>query len=353
MFTIYHIIFYLVFLSCCILKNNRDQQNWFWFCVWLIIILTGIRDITNYSDLANYQSYYKTGEIEDFMMAYDINFGFDYLNKFFYGLGFSFQSFLFLVGAFIIGAYGWFINKYSTNRLLSFAIFILINYVMSLAALRQFMACAVILFAIDAAIKRRIVPYLIYVFIAFSFHTSAIVVLPVYFIFGVNINKRTKWILLGATVLITVGLNIIAANLSAINGYYANYLNEENENSVYRTLMKLFICLLYFYALRDRIFEKDMRFMLLICLIINVVLYMGGSQISGLYRLRNYFEISEIIGIPLILRYSNAAVGVKRLILRGGVIAYLVLLFISFTGILSSDGIVINSGVYKTIFGSI
>lgn len=103
--------------------------------------------------------------------------------------GFDFHAYLLFTGAFIYYSLCRFIYRYSTSAWLSIVIFISFGYYFgSLHILRQYLALAIIMFAYDYMLKRKLLQFTALVLLAFSFHTSAIIFLPTYFICNKNIR---------------------------------------------------------------------------------------------------------------------------------------------------------------------
>lgn len=353
MLTVYHIIVYTILIFLIVISNANKQKTIFWVLICIIVLISGIRDVNNYSDLPEYLTYYQTGEVET-VSGDNINIGFELLNKLLYSMGVPFQFFLFCIGITVFFLYGHIIDKYSPNRLLSLLLFILTAYIMFLAALRQSLACAIGMLAFEAIIKRKMLMFLVCVFIASLFHTTALVILPVYYIYGVKINKKNICVLFGCFLTVIVLFNIVGGYLVSFSEYYAQYLQYDNEGSITRSLMKIYICGLFIYVLRKKIFDKDSsNYLLLLCMFINVMLYLGGSQIYGMARLRMFFEISEIIGIPVIWLYAKEMKRKKKIIVNYALALYVILLFISYNNLLSSDQIITDTIHYKTIFGTL
>lgn len=105
-----------------------------------------------------------------------------------------------------IGAINLF-KRFSVNPALSMVVFFSIGtYVMYMAAMKQSLAIAILMFALPYAIDRKYVRYILLVLLAMMFHTHAFVFLAVPLFFNKPWGKTT-WIVLGAVFVAMVTYN--------------------------------------------------------------------------------------------------------------------------------------------------
>lgn len=103
--------------------------------------------------------------------------------------GFDYHAYLLFTAAIIYYSLCRFIYRYSTCAWLSIVVFMAFGfYFGTLHILRQYLALAIIMFAYDYMLKRKLLHFTALVLLAFSFHTSAIVFFPTYFICNKNIK---------------------------------------------------------------------------------------------------------------------------------------------------------------------
>ena len=115
----------------------------------------------------------------------------------------------------------WFIYKYAENVYFSVFLFITFGtYQFLLQGMRQSMAMAICLIALDFARKRKIIPFVIAVGLAVLLHKSAIVFIPVYFIFSKwKHSKRTMFLVVLLSVL---AIFLFSNFLDIANSYFDN-----------------------------------------------------------------------------------------------------------------------------------
>ncbi len=103
-------------------------------------------------------------------------------------------QFLFVLSGMLFSiAVGRFIYKNSDNVVLSFVMFICLGlYTFMVQGLRQSIAISICLFAIEYCKRRKLIRFLILVFLASLFHRTAVVFFLVYFLYGAKFDIKTK-----------------------------------------------------------------------------------------------------------------------------------------------------------------
>lgn len=318
------LIFILFFLS----KEN-NKKILFRVGVIILVFYCGLRYPFAFSDLEGYEEYFKYEQF--YLTDLDtVNLGYKYLNRVVYWVSTSFQVLCFVIGAIIIGCHVFFIRKYSTNIVLSLFLFVLIPYFFSFCALRQYLAIGFSLFAFHYCIKRNIYYYSLFSIIAFLFHTSSLVFMPVYFIYSIPISKKSKICFFLGAIICMFCFHFLANIFVGSLAYYSDYLQTGEDSSVVRTLMKIYIALVFLMIMKGKAFEKNINFLLLICFVFQIVIYIGGSGIGLIHRLRAFFEICEIVGIPIMFsEIRKIKTSILRYAYQFMMIAYIVLLSIS------------------------
>lgn len=147
-------------------------------------------------DLGNYRTYYeyyKTLPFSEIISSFNIlgkanmiygqESGYVLLNWIIGKLGFSFHSYLVIHALLCMISTGVFIYRYSENPALSFALFISLGeFEFFFGILRQALGTAIFLWAVPALERREFKKYFIIIFVAFLFHSSLMIALPLYFL---------------------------------------------------------------------------------------------------------------------------------------------------------------------------
>lgn len=181
-------------------------------------------------------------------------------------------------------------------------------FLMNLSALRQCMAMVFFIAAVHYAVKRKLLPYLLLTVIAFLWHKSAIILLPVWFLADTKrIRKRiVAGILLAMfAMLFFVDLNEIV--LWAVQIFDdANYIAHAAGsigNSLRATLLTL-ISFVYVLGNLPRLEGKALVYgkLYLVGLAFGVLAY----HTAMLTRIQMYFDIFSVAAIPAIIQNTRS-----------------------------------------------
>ncbi len=194
------------------------------------------------------------------------------------------------VGLFVFGSFGFFGN--------------------SLSFIRQSIAIAIFLFAIQFLKDKKFVPYLIIILLAASFHKAMLIMIPVCFIAHIKVNWKSLTTYAGLTALI-MGLSWPLFNLVTkfIFQYYATqeglyYMNGRD----WQTAAIPVITMVTILILKDFILKRNPKNIVLINLsIYSGLLYIMTCQHFLFQRFGMMFFTSAFLLIPEML----ASVGVN------------------------------------------
>jgi hypothetical protein len=210
---------------------------------------------------------------------------------------------------------------------------------MAMLAVRQYIAMAICVLSIKYIYQREQFKFLLLIFAAFMFHSTAAVALPIYYIYGISYTRRNR-ILLAVGAILSAFLFQAAVKifLNKVATDYAFYVSDYEDNadgtaSWERPLSKLFILGVYLYTLRGRVFNQGINLLVLINMILSFVICAGGVGLFGIFRLKEYFLLGDVIGIPLIIYYSRHKPVLTKIICILSVAVYIALLLYSFVGV--------------------
>lgn len=325
--------------------SSRKDKTLFMLGTIVLLVFSVLKDPFIYPDILNYSYIFDYG-MEGTLSEESINIGYLLINRLFRVFSHNFVVF----SAFItcVTSFSWFffIKKTSIKPVFSLFIYILVIYFPSFWLWKQYMALVFVLIAYSAVLERNFLKYCLFVFIATSMHTTAIIVFPVYFFYWFRLEpKRLALLFVLTIILYVVFFKAIAFFILQANDYYSNYLTIEQNSQ--RLVIKLFYVLIFAYALGKNIYKKDAAYLMFILAIMNVILYVGGSGIYGLFRLKLYFDASEIIGVPILLQIANKSKISKKVLLYCSIILYVGALCYSAYTFIESDNFLFG---YHTIF---
>jgi EpsG family len=207
----------------------------------------------------------------------------------------------------VVGCYQKGIVKYSESIEISFFLFIAGGYYsFFFNGARQAIACAIYFLAIGQMLEKNFIKYLAYVLLAFLFHKTAIMMVPMYFILNRPNTFKSNLITIVIGCAVILSINTIIGIASNIDERYASY-GTSGEGGGYITA-----CIGVSYAIFFLIFKNSVRIgereyglflnMYLFATMIAAVTAFLGTNPSGLMRYGLYFDQSFIFLWPIVFK---------------------------------------------------
>ena len=245
---------------------------------------------------------------------------------------------------FVQYSYVRFIRRHSPSFLVGIGLYIFLgSYVFSLAAMKQTIAMAILLYAVDALIDRKIIRFYLIVFVAFLFHTYALVfvILP---LFAVRPwSPRTLVLLLGAA--------FVMMNFNTVLEGFMDLANESGKNvssdeiigvaginpirvAVY-SIPPLFALLFRRYLFDDK-HDREHNIIINMSFITVSIMSIGLVNAANMFgRMGQYFEFGLICGLPWMLtkpfdKQSERLVSLIAILCFAGYFCYANLIQINF-----------------------
>lgn len=148
----------------------------------------------NYKVTGDYKEYYlwfKYTSFENFSTTFG-NIGFDILISIFKLFSNNFNVFIFLCGIVIFFGVCSYVNKTASNFTASMILFVSFCFDSSMNIMRQWMACAIFLYAFKYIHQKRLIKYLFFCLVAAMFHNSALLMVVLYPFTNWNIKLQNK-----------------------------------------------------------------------------------------------------------------------------------------------------------------
>lgn len=198
---------------------------------------------------------------------------------------------------------------------LSWTLYLFLFFNMSLNAMRQNIAISIVFLGFTYLIERKLFKFLIYVFIAFMFHKSAIISLLLIPCIFIESNKVNKYMILGAVILFVSYSAILKNSLSfdIMDKYEQYQVGGEYEGKLSYSELILRIVFLSLLFCRTPKNEKRQYFFNVMTLFICeffINLLQVWSRFIG--RLGQYIFILYIVYVPYYL-YRNKINGKSRI----------------------------------------
>lgn len=314
---IYFVIFIMLFLSSSFFKkddlnkNRTLRRNYCISVTFVLILLSGLRHEYIGADTPMYKYIFydieKTALIET-----DAEVGFFYLMRYF-GKFAGYQMFLMLVACLSIIPVGFIIYSYSQNVCLSFLIFYssILFQSLEFAAERQAIAFGFVMIAYHFIMQRKLVLYLLCFALAFFFHRSCVIFIPCYWLYNLEIKKKTITIW-GICLLFFFATGTVLFPY-LVNLWRTEYgLYEGGAGGERMFLLTCVFVLMGFFLYKDYSNHINVRLPLLI-FSISPLLWPILNINPALYRLQFYFDFFLALYVPNYL-YMSTNKNMKKII---------------------------------------
>ena len=290
---------------------RKDKALWILLNI-IMIFFVGLRK--NYNDTFVYRGVYESTStnFRDFFnsnIAIGENPGYTFVRFLCRSLDVSTTSYLLIYAMITISIYIWFIRKYSTKIWLSIYIFIVSgSFVFAMAGMKQAIAIAFDLLAVDCAINKKWKSFVVWVIVGMLFHPYSMMFLIVPFLDFTPGEKKT-YILLGGFAVLGIAMqNILGAIVGATTMLGEEYSIEtftgEGVN-FFRFLVCIVPIILVFVTKGVIKNSTDRKWNI----IINLSMLNGEIMFMALFgtanyfgRLANYFLIFQTVSIPYLFR---------------------------------------------------
>lgn len=282
-----------------------------WIPTFMLSLFAGVRSNEVGTDTINYTYQYNENVgFTPYIFNDKVEKGYQIIDATILNFTHNYFWLLFLSAFFIVFSYLRLIKTYSINYLISVITFITLGtYAFLFNGLRQALAMSVITYSIKYLLQERFIPYLIICIIATTFHISALIMVPFYFLINLKINSSYKivTVFIGGLILSSQIIQYMAQS----NERYEDYTQGGKFGGLYTLGFYLILALFIFFTnkfskINDKTFQKlSELYYLGVALLIPVALL--GVSPSGPQRIINYFSWSLIIILPFILRKFHSS----------------------------------------------
>lgn len=293
-------------------KTRLNKKTALQICMIILFFLSALR----YSVGSDYDRY---EELFDFVNKGNYKtFGTQYLYTF---LNILFPNYYMLVAfiaaAFIIASYKLMVTYLDEDYWGVSMIIYLINpyiFLMSLSAFRQTLAIVVFIGAVQFAYRRQIVPYVILIVMAMLFHTTAIVLLPVYFMANdKKVSKLFVVFFIGIMLFLLIDNSIFSFIMESTLDFFDNpnydvFYNRKGE-SLSNSIRATILTSIMFTYVALNLHKLEGRAVMcgkftLFALAFGIL----ASKVALLTRIQFYFDVFSIITIPSIIKANREMV---------------------------------------------
>ncbi len=238
---------------------------------------------------------------------YRMEMGYVYSNAIFKLISENFNLFLLFLG--VVSSIFLYVifQKFSKYIYLSLLIFVSKFYLYYFfTAQRQIIAMLICWLGIYFIIKRKLLYFILIVILASTFHTSAIVFLPAYFLFNLRIKKQNVFLILFCAIFVAVvnGGKIIGLTTGKILENDKALIYFENASNATNLLNFIELLPLFFIAISKRdALEKKIKYYNLFInfFIFYTVTYIAFYQYNFIVRITSYYLLGYVFIVPVLL----------------------------------------------------
>lgn len=308
------------------------RREWVFYAIMMVVMVLFVGLRTRYNDTYGYILAYSFLEPGSVLTRVDWsignNPGFNVLNQLLVNLGVNVQTYLMVYAVITVGIYLWFIRKYGCNVWLTVFLFITADiFTFSLAAIKQCVAVAFCLVGVDRAIRKKWIPFVLWVMLGSLFHAYSLMYLITPLLLFTPWSKLTYW-MLGAFGTVGVLLQPLMGTVISITSmlgeeYDIAEFSGEGVNPLRLAVVAVPVVLSF--MTRKVIAKKNDRTM---NLMVNLVTLNAAIMFVALFgtanyfaRLANYFLIFQCITIPWLC--SNFDRATRKWLIPAAVVCYI------------------------------
>lgn len=292
--------------------QKRNKKQIVIISVLLLALVAGCRGLMVGVDTLNYYNYFSYKRIFNETILFEPMY--EVLNLFIIKLGLPYNYLLFLCSILTIGSFGLMIYNFSDCPALVFFFFVALGFFgNTFNAVRQYLALAVFLFAIKYIRDGGFIKYLLLILIASLFHTSAIILIPVYIVRYIKLKPVFIISLLIVVVALSIFFVPMIRSITALLGisYFDRYLNSDaflQGISLYNALYSIGMLAVFFifYFMRKKVCELRKSTqnydLFLMLFFISVCIRIFGT-FSGMFSLVNRLNIYFFFAIIFLMPY--------------------------------------------------
>lgn len=306
----------------------------------LLIIFLGIycglrtwyNDTVTYLQIYNYLTPTLANFARDNTATYATGIGFAFVNSIMKTIGFSSQDFIMFYALITTFCYVRFVRKYSDNFPLGvFLMFTTGFYTFAFAAIKQCMATAICLVALDALFEKKRIKYIILVALASLFHPYAIIYFLLLFMDFRPLTWKT-YFFIAAFIVAGFSLNSLIGTILDVTDmmgatYDTSSFVGEGVN-IFRVLV-CFVPVVMMFLFGRKMFvgtNRQENIIFNMAMLNAMIMFVGLFGTANYFaRLANYFLPAQIIVLPWMLnKFTNRDKQILTLLCIAGYLGYFV-----------------------------
>lgn len=273
-----------------------------------LFVISAIRVDTGF-DFDDYKNIFleiSNLSIKDFL-TFPIEKGYELLNAIIAVFTQNFQWVVIITSFLTIFLLTIVIYQYSKYYTLSFLLYIPFFYFFTLSGIRQGLALSISLISFRFLKEKKFFKYLLVILLAASFHYTALVMIPAYFVLNIKLDWKRMSVIGALAFLVYLFTEKIFLLMTRLIPKYAGYGTEAGIEQYLngQSWKSMAICLLIFVLMllfHSRMEEKDSRNSVYLNIsFISVLISLFQTKVGVLDRFPYFFNIYMIFSLPLLI----------------------------------------------------
>lgn len=292
----------LFFVLSQVFAHSEKKDKIYLLIVWaLLVFITAFRSIGYYTDTKAYKEFYEMYSEMPTTLRYYTIFKlngkdpiYHFISSTLGSLGFPFRGWLVIVSVIYYTGFIYALRRFSQVPFLTTLGLICLSYVFfTMTGIRQTMAMGFCFFAFVKAYDRKLIPFLIFVFLGYLFHSSCLIFLIVYPLINARIGL---WQILLIVVSVTIAFVFPTAinrivEVLAWNDDMQKYAETSTGLSIFGYVVQLGIAGICLVLQRGYCLEDKEGIALLNMIVLGLVFQIFAIRIDNIFRMSMYFSV--------------------------------------------------------------
>ena len=297
------------FLAICS-RLSRDKR-FGWLMIFLValtfILVAGLRK--NIGDTESYiYSYKQLGDFTGFLQN-DKDKGFTYFQLFLYNINKDPQFLIFITSLITQGSIIYTLGRYRSYFELEVYMYITCGaFLVSMNGIRQAMVGALLFLCTDLISKKKFIPYCIIVLILSTMHSSALIMIPIYFIVRKEAWSKTTFMVIGIAMICFLFFNKLMPGFFDLlqNSSYAEYediISQKGGGASFMRVLVNSVPVILAYIKRDKLKELWPESSIFINMAIINLIFITFALYNWIFaRFQIYFQLYNIVLIAYVIK---------------------------------------------------
>lgn len=295
---------------CAQYSERREGRLIAYFYSWILIFMAGMR--SGIGDTGYYLSWfntYKTSSVFSLVGTDLKEAGFAVFMAIVGKITQIPQIYLLIVAFICIGFTFYTLVHHSRDIGLSLYLFLTAGFFLGMMnGIRQYLVVVTLFLAVDCLLKKKCLPYIAMVLLLSTIHTSALFMIPVYFLVQRPVWKRNTFIILSGTLLVIFNISAFLPWLgglledSTYSTYAESLVNSGGSGANILRVLVMIVPVFVSFIGRKNFAEDDQEYKVYSnMLILNAICYLFSATNWIFARLGMYLHIYILLFYPYVL----------------------------------------------------